>query len=73
MNVFMGVMGMLPLDPGPGRFRNRFEWSDAILKTLLFGQELVCIKAAYQRNMHYQPLRFVVSIMSHLYSQINGD
>lgn len=47
-----------------------FEWSDAILKTLLFGRELVCIKAACQRNMHYQLLCFCIK---HYFSSLQSD
>ena len=47
-----------------------FEQSDAILKTLPFEQELVHIKAAFQRNMHYQLLRFCIK---HYVSSLQSD
>lgn len=47
-----------------------FEWLDAIPKTLPFGQELVCIKAAYQGNMHYQLLCFCIK---HYVSSLQSD
>lgn len=78
MNVFMGIMVDAALRSLSSCMKRdfqegsgiEFEWSDAISKTLPFGQELMCIKAAYQRNMHYQLLCFCIK---HYVSSLQSD
>lgn len=77
MDAFVGLTVGTPLGPLASCMRGfqegsgiAFEQSDAIPKTLPFGQELVRIKAAFQRNMHYQLLRFCIK---HYVSSLQSD